>query len=266
MRRANERAMRVDVARNEAQRSQPEWRLSEWSAEEVLKHRSRLPNSVRSRRRVGTGGHVHHNSPTLYYELLLKRCFDVAVASVLLVLLAPGLVLIAIAIRVTSSGPILFRQSRYGFESRPFEILKFRTMYLDASDPSGVTQTRNGDPRVTRVGRLLRRSSLDELPQLWNVLRGDMSLVGPRPHVPGMLAGGKLYEELVPYYFERHRMRTGITGLAQVNGLRGSTIDPVVATARVDQDLEYIQHWSFALDIRILWQTFRREFLTGSAD
>jgi len=196
-------------------------------------------------------------------ELKLKRCFDVFVASLLLVFLAPGLFAIALAIKLTSPGPVLFRQSRYGINGRCFEIIKFRTMFIDASDPSGVVQTQRGDPRVTPLGRWLRQSSLDELPQLWNVVRGDMSLVGPRPHVPGMLAGGVLYEELVPYYFERHVMRTGITGLAQVNGLRGSTLDPAVAKARIDQDLEYIRHWSFALDIRILWETFRREFLTG---
>jgi lipopolysaccharide/colanic/teichoic acid biosynthesis glycosyltransferase len=195
--------------------------------------------------------------------LKLKRCFDVATASLLLILLAPGLLAIALAIKLTSHGPVFFRQSRYGTNSRDFEILKFRTMFIDASDPSGVTQTQRGDPRVTPLGRWLRQSSLDELPQLWNVIRGDMSLVGPRPHVPGMLAGGVLYEELVPYYFERHAMRTGITGLAQVNGLRGSTLDPAVAKARIDQDLEYVRHWSFGLDIKILWETFRREFLTG---
>jgi lipopolysaccharide/colanic/teichoic acid biosynthesis glycosyltransferase len=199
-------------------------------------------------------------------ELASKRCFDVIVASALGLLFAPGLLVIAAAIKASSPGPIIFRQERYGLSGRTFEIWKFRTMFVEASDPSGTTQTREGDPRVTPVGRLLRRSSLDELPQLWNVIRGDMSLVGPRPHVPGMLAGGKLYEELVPYYFERHRMRVGITGLAQVNGLRGSTLDPARAKARVDQDLEYIRNWSLTLDLRILWATFRQEFLTGNGD
>jgi lipopolysaccharide/colanic/teichoic acid biosynthesis glycosyltransferase len=199
-------------------------------------------------------------------NLIAKRWFDVSVALFLLLLLLPGLILIAAAIKATSPGPVLFRQKRYGFGNRHFEILKFRTMFSIASDPSGRAQTRKYDPRVTPIGRLLRRSSLDELPQLWNVIRGDMSLVGPRPHVPGMLGGGVLYEELVPYYFERHRMRVGITGLAQVSGLRGSTADPAVAKARIDKDLEYIELWSFALDIRIIWLTVCREFLTGSAD
>jgi len=193
-----------------------------------------------------------------------KRWFDVSVAVILLLLFLPGLILIAAAIKATSRGPVLFRQKRYGLGNRRFEILKFRTMFSDASDLSGVVQTRKRDPRVTPIGRLLRQSSLDELPQLWNVILGDMSLVGPRPHVPGMLAGGVLYEELVPYYFERHRMRVGITGLAQVSGLRGSTVDPGMARARIDKDLEYIERWSFALDIRIIWLTVCREFLTGS--
>ncbi len=202
--------------------------------------------------------------PTLRRELAAKRCFDVLVASTLLTFLSPGVLLIALSIKATSRGPVFFRQRRYGHDSRTFEIVKFRTMYAEATDPSGVRQTRAGDPRVTPFGHFLRKSSLDELPQLWNVIRGDMALVGPRPHVPGMLAGGRLYEELVPYYFDRHRMRVGITGLAQVNGLRGSTEDPVIAKARVDQDLEYIRRWSLWLDLKILWETARREFLSGN--
>lgn len=195
-----------------------------------------------------------------------KRCFDLVASLALATFLSPGLLLIAVAIKLTSPGPVLFRQKRYGFGGRHFDIFKFRTMSWEETDSSGVRQTCKNDPRVTRVGRLLRKSSLDELPQLLNVLRGDMSLVGPRPHVPGMLAGGLLYEELVPYYFHRHRMPVGITGLAQVSGLRGSTVDPDIATARIDRDLEYIESWSFVLDLWIIWQTVRREFLTGSAD
>jgi lipopolysaccharide/colanic/teichoic acid biosynthesis glycosyltransferase len=190
-----------------------------------------------------------------------KRCFDASAAFLLLLLLAPGLLAIALAIKLTSPGPVLFRQWRYGLNNQLFRIYKYRTMYADQGDEAGVRQTRRGDQRVTSLGRFLRRSSLDEVPQLPNVLKGDMSLVGPRPHVPEMLAGGVPYEKLVPYYFERHRVRPGITGLAQANGLRGSTEDPGAAIARIKRDLEYIDTWSLRLDLRLLIETVRTELL-----
>jgi lipopolysaccharide/colanic/teichoic acid biosynthesis glycosyltransferase len=180
--------------------------------------------------------------------------------------MSPVYAAVALAIRLSSPGPILFRQQRYGLDSEPFTILKFRTKFVSDMDVTGVKQTRAGDSRVTPLGRFLRRTNLDELPQLINVLRGDMSLVGPRPHVPGMLAGGMLYETLVPTYFERHRMRPGMTGLAQINELRGSTTDPKFARARIAYDLAYVEHWSLLLDLRILWTTFRTEVLRGSGD
>jgi lipopolysaccharide/colanic/teichoic acid biosynthesis glycosyltransferase len=189
-----------------------------------------------------------------------KRAFDVVGALLLLLIAMPGLLAIAIAIKITSPGPVFFRQWRYGLNNRKFRIYKFRTMRVSEGDESGVRQARPGDPRATAFGRFLRRSSLDELPQLLNVLTGEMSLVGPRPHVPGMKAGGMLYEELVPYYFERHRMRPGITGLAQAQGLRGSTEDPRRALARIERDLDYIHNWRFGLDLRILVETLRIEF------
>jgi lipopolysaccharide/colanic/teichoic acid biosynthesis glycosyltransferase len=139
-------------------------------------------------------------------------------------------------------------------------------MYTHLGDNRGTRQTTNDDPRVTPVGRILRRTSLDELPQLINVLVGDMSLVGPRPHVPGMLAGGMLYEELTPYYFQRHNMRPGITGLAQVSGYRGSTTVPLSAIERLDRDLQYIERWSLGLDLTIITCTAIREFFSGSGD
>jgi exopolysaccharide biosynthesis polyprenyl glycosylphosphotransferase len=194
----------------------------------------------------------------------LKRMFDVAVAGSVLMFFAPLLAAIAIAIKLTSPGPVLFRQYRYGYRNHRFRIYKFRTMYTHLSDRSGVRQTTSDDPRVTTIGRVLRHTSLDELPQLVNVIRGDMSLVGPRPHVPGMLAASMPYEHLVPYYFERHVVRPGVTGLAQVSGFRGSTKDAQSAIGRISCDLEYIENWSLWLDIRIIVRTAVREFLSGS--
>ncbi len=196
-------------------------------------------------------------------EHAMKRALDVTFSLQLLILLAPMLLLIILAIKATSSGPAIFRQQRYGLNGRMFEIYKFRTMYVAACDPSGVKQVTPHDKRVTPVGNFLRKSSLDELPQILNVLRGDMSLVGPRPHVPGMLGGGILYETLVPEYFERLRVLPGVTGLAQVNGLRGGTDDPIAARARITKDLEYIQRWSFSFDIWIIVKTVQRELFRG---
>lgn len=194
----------------------------------------------------------------------LKRSVDVAGASLLILAASPVLIGIAAAIRLSSPGPILFKQQRYGLNAELFEIYKFRTMSVDEEDRSGVAQTRKNDPRVTSIGKALRRLNLDELPQLFNVLRGDMSLVGPRPHVPGMRAGGLLYEHLVPNYHLRHRMRPGMTGLAQINRLRGSTSDAKFAKARIEYDIAYTSSWSLVLDLRILWLTFKTEVLRGS--
>lgn len=193
-----------------------------------------------------------------------KRVFDVVVANAALLFLAPLLIAIAIAIKVTSPGPVLFFQYRYGYRNRFFKIYKFRTMRTNACDVAGVKQTVEGDSRVTSVGKILRKTSLDEIPQLFNVIKGDMSLVGPRPHVPGMLAAHLPYEDLVPYYFQRHTARPGITGLAQVSGCRGSTVEPSRAISRIDYDLDYIEKWSLRMDIMIIVRTIRREFLSGS--
>lgn len=205
-------------------------------------------------------------APVLPAGLTIKRCIDIVGAASLLVTLSPLLALVAAAIRLTSPGPVFFHQQRYGLGSHRFTILKFRTMYAHDTDTSGINQTRSDDPRVTPLGRFLRRTNLDELPQLINVVCGDMSLVGPRPHVPGMRAGGVLYETLVPYYFTRHRMRPGITGLAQINEMRGSTSDPKFAKARIDYDNAYIDHWSLALDFRIFWTTLKTEILRGTGN
>jgi Undecaprenyl-phosphate glucose phosphotransferase len=180
-----------------------------------------------------------------------KRAFDIVTASILLVVALPLLLLIAAAIRLDTRGPVLFRQRRNGFNQREFRVLKFRTM-TTLDDGDIVRQARPGDSRVTRVGRILRRTNLDEVPQLLNVIMGDMSLVGPRPHA---VAHNTEYEERIRLYARRHNVKPGITGWAQVHGLRGetSTIDKM--ERRVEHDLYYIDHWSVPLDLKILLMT-----------
>ena len=184
-----------------------------------------------------------------------KRAFDLLGASVGLVLLAPLLLGCAAAIKLGSPGPVFFRQNRYGRDGRLFSIYKFRTMRSDLGDGTGVQQTVKNDPRVTRVGAFLRRSSFDELPQLLNVLDGTMSLVGPRPHATMMRVGDKYYFDAVKGYTARHRVKPGITGLAQVRGLRGEIATTERARKRVEYDIYYIENWSPLLDIRIMIET-----------
>ncbi|MGQ0684173.1 sugar transferase [Bradyrhizobium sp.] len=195
---------------------------------------------------------------------IAKRIFDIAAAGSALLFFAPFFIAIAVAIKVTSPGPVFFLQYRYGYRNRRFRIYKFRTMRTDAGDVRGIRQTVEGDARVTSIGKILRKTSLDEIPQLINVIRGDMSLVGPRPHVPGMLAADLPYEDLVPFYFQRHTARPGITGLAQVSGCRGSTVESGRAISRIDYDLHYIENWSLRMDVTIILRTIRKEFLSGS--
>jgi polysaccharide biosynthesis protein PslA len=184
-----------------------------------------------------------------------KRCIDVIIGILALAVSAVPMLLIALLICVDSPGPILFRQRRTGYRNVPFETLKFRTMADHAPDQGRLRQATRHDPRVTRVGAVLRRLSLDELPQLFNVLRGEMSLVGPRPHAPGSCAGGTPFELVTPNYPARHRVRPGITGLAQVRGLRGETETEDKLIRRVDADLEYIANWSLWLDFAVLVRT-----------
>lgn len=226
-------------------------------------HADSCVRSRRSKTRRASRTAVHEPSTAL---LLAKRTIDAIGAGFGLLIVAPLFIGIALAVKVTSPGPVFFRQKRYGYRNRRFCIYKFRTMYAHLGDDGGTCQTTTNDPRVTPIGRMLRKTSLDELPQLINVLKGDMSLVGPRPHVPGMLAGGMLYEKLTPYYFQRHNMRPGITGLAQVNGLRGSTVAPLSAIERLDHDLQYIWTWSLRLDLAIVTRTIVREFFSGSGE
>lgn len=196
-------------------------------------------------------------------HLFTKRLFDIVASAAALVALAPILVLIALAIRAESRGSPIFSQLRWGKGGRKFRVFKFRSMRADLGDPTGVAQTVKGDSRVTSVGSFLRRTNLDELPQLINVLIGDMSLVGPRCHAIGMYAGGMLYEQLVPNYHERHAMRPGLTGLAQMRGLRGPTDRPSRARARIHSDLHYVEHFTIWLDLKIIFGTIISELRNG---
>lgn len=185
---------------------------------------------------------------------LWKRLFDVVVASVLLVVLSPLVAAIALAIKLTSPGSVIFRQHRYGLDGRKIIVFKFRTMTV-TEDGAHVPQASRLDQRITPVGRLLRRTSLDELPQLFNVLQGTMSLVGPRPHA---VAHNEIYRKLIKGYMLRHKVLPGITGLAQIRGCRGETQDVARMEERIRHDLEYLRHWSVTLDIRILLITAAR--------
>jgi Undecaprenyl-phosphate glucose phosphotransferase len=199
----------------------------------------------------GTTSFELQRAPLTSNEYLAKRLFDFVASALGLLLMSPFLLAIAIAIRIESPGPVLFRQRRGGFNGKAFHILKFRTMRV-MEDGDVITQASRNDDRVTRVGRLLRRSSIDEFPQLLNVLRGQMSLVGPRPHA---LAHDAQYSELISNYPFRHYVKPGLTGWAQVNGFRGETLDVSMMKERVTLDLWYARNWSFWLDLRIVFKT-----------
>ena len=190
-------------------------------------------------------------------QRVIKDCCDRIIAGLALLVLFPPLLLIAMAIKLDSKGPVMFRQRRFGFGGRIIDVFKFRTMYAERADYDGRQQTKRDDLRITRVGRLLRRTSADELPQLLNVLRGEMSLVGPRPLAIQMQVEERLNHEIISDYALRHRVKPGITGWAQVNGYRGAVYSAEALRARVVYDLSYIENWSFWFDLRILLMTTR---------
>ena len=187
----------------------------------------------------------------------LKRALDLAVTIPILILILPVLIGTIIAIRLDSKGPVLFRQTRVGYGNKLFDVYKFRSMTVETSDPLGTQSTSRDDVRITQVGRFIRRTSLDELPQLFNVLNGSMSLVGPRPHALGSLAGQVLFWEVDDRYSHRHALKPGITGLAQIRGFRGSTDHVDDLSRRLQADLEYIAGWSIWRDLLIILKTMR---------
>ncbi|HHY50323.1 MAG TPA: undecaprenyl-phosphate glucose phosphotransferase [Alphaproteobacteria bacterium] len=193
--------------------------------------------------------------PISDWNLVFKWLFDKIVALTAIILLSPVMIVTAIAIKLESKGPVIFKQKRHGFNNELIEVYKFRSMYTDRSDANAAKLVTRDDPRVTRVGRFIRKTSIDELPQFFNVLKGDLSVVGPRPHALQAKAENKLYYEAVDGYFARHKVKPGVTGWAQINGWRGETDTVDKIMQRVHHDLYYIENWSIFLDLYILFMT-----------
>ncbi len=196
-----------------------------------------------------------YDKPIADWDYVLKWSFDKLFGALALVLAAPVMAVTAIAIKLDSKGPVLFKQKRYGFNNQLIEVYKFRSMYTDQSDTDAAKLVTREDPRVTRVGRFIRKTSLDELPQLFNVLQGSLSLVGPRPHATQAKADDKLYQDAVDGYYARHRVKPGITGWAQICGWRGETDTRDKIQKRIEHDLYYIENWSVFFDLYILMKT-----------
>ena len=236
---------------------------------QILKRLWELPVDIRisgqaSKLKLSPRAHTHlRNLPLLSvfdrpltgWASFLKSAMDRSLAALLIVLPSPVLALTALAVRLDSKGPVLFKQRRYGFNNELIEIFKFRSMHVDLGDAHAVRLVTRGDPRVTPVGRFIRKMSLDELPQFFNVLSGQLSLVGPRPHATQAKAQEALYEQVVDGYFARHRVKPGITGWAQINGWRGETDTDEKIQRRVEHDFYYIENWSVLLDLYIVART-----------
>jgi exopolysaccharide biosynthesis polyprenyl glycosylphosphotransferase len=194
--------------------------------------------------------------PITDWDLVTKWLFDRVVGALALLALSPVLALVAIAVKLDSRGPVLFKQKRFGFNNERIEVFKFRSMYHKDADPTASKVVTKNDPRVTRVGRVIRKTSLDELPQLFNVVfKGNLSLVGPRPHAVQGKLQNRLFDEAVDGYFARHRVKPGITGWAQINGWRGEVDSEEKIQKRVECDLYYIENWSILFDLAILLKT-----------
>jgi Undecaprenyl-phosphate glucose phosphotransferase len=194
--------------------------------------------------------------PLRRWNAVIKSLEDIVLGGLITLAILPLLGLIALAVKLDSPGPVIFRQKRHGWNNQEFDVFKFRSMVWDPTGTGGeLRQTARGDARITRIGRFLRRTSLDELPQLFNVLRGDMSLIGPRPHAVNMKTEDHLGHEIIEVYAHRHRVKPGITGWAQVNGYRGATDTAELLRKRVELDIYYVENWSLAFDIKILFMT-----------
>lgn len=192
------------------------------------------------------------------FNALLKRCVDIVGSIICIILFSPVMLVTAIAVKTTSKGPLIFRQERVGLHNTPFHMYKFRTMYVQTEEEERKGWTQKDDPRITKVGRFLRKTSLDEFPQLFNVLKGDMSLVGPRPERPQYV---EKFREEIPRYMIKHQVRPGMTGWAQVNGYRGDTS----IRKRIEHDLYYIENWTLGLDVKILFLTIFKGFINKNA-
>lgn len=228
-------------------------------------HANRLRFRPRSYSHVGSVQMFDiFDRPIRDWDSVAKRVFDIGFSLLALALLWPVMLAAAIAVKATSKGPVIFRQKRHGFNNEIIEIVKFRSMYVHMSDQSGIKAVTRNDPRVTPVGRFLRTSSIDELPQLVNVLRGELSLVGPRPHAISAQTGARKYVDVVESYFARHRVKPGVTGWAQINGLRGELDSDEKIRARTTYDLDYIENWSLLFDLKILCLTPIRLFNTDN--
>ena len=194
--------------------------------------------------------------PIADWDVVMKWLFDKVVGSVALVLAAPLMLVVAVAIKLDSRGPVFFKQRRHGFNNEAIEVYKFRSLRSDMADHSVQKSVTKDDPRVTRVGRFIRKTSIDELPQLFNVVfKGNLSLVGPRPHAVNQKVENRQFDEAVDGYFARHRVKPGITGWAQINGWRGELTDADKIKGRVEHDLYYIENWSLLFDAYILART-----------
>ncbi|TCD14400.1 undecaprenyl-phosphate glucose phosphotransferase [Oricola cellulosilytica] len=203
--------------------------------------------------------------PIRDWDSVAKRAFDIFFSVFGIVTLAPVMVATAIAIKLDSKGPVIFRQKRHGFNNEMIDVFKFRSMYTDQCDPTARNQVVKDDPRVTPIGRFIRKTSIDELPQFFNVLRGDLSLVGPRPHAVSAQSRNRLYGEVVDGYFGRHRVKPGVTGWAQINGWRGEIDTDEKIRRRTEFDLYYIENWSLWFDLKILFLTPIRLLNTENA-